>query len=52
MWKEFRDWLQEPYKDDMSAFNWFLFIGLLIILTLGWRFILAHLRGVTTAITE
>lgn len=52
MWSEFKDWLKEPYRGDMDAIHWFMFIGLLMIAILGWRFILAHLRGITAAITE
>jgi hypothetical protein len=50
MWAAFKDWLKEPYKGSMTALEWFLFIGLLLVAIVGWRFILAHLRGVTAEV--
>lgn len=46
MWDYFKEWLSEPYQDDADAMHWFLFIGLIIVSTLAWTFILKHLRGV------
>lgn len=48
-WEAFKDWLAEPYKDEMSALGWFYFIGLLIIISFAWRFILMHMRGISNA---
>lgn len=50
MWAYFKDWIREPYKGDMTALEWVLFIGLLIIAIIGWRFVLAHLRGVASEV--
>ena len=33
----FADWVRRPYAEDMSAFRWFLFIGLLILILVLWR---------------
>lgn len=32
----FADWLKQPYRDDMSAFGWFAFIGLTIVIATAW----------------
>lgn len=50
--QKFKDWASAPYRGDMSALDWFLFTGLIIIAIIGWRFILAHLRGVVAAVTD
>jgi len=47
-----KDFLGAPYRGNMTALQWFLFIGLLMIAIVGWRFILQHIRGLTSALTE
>lgn len=32
----FSDWLKQPYDDEMSAFGWFAFIGLVGIFAAIW----------------
>jgi len=34
---------QQPFSADMSAPDWFLFVGVLIIIMALWRIILRHL---------
>lgn len=46
MWDKFKAWAAEPFKADMSALQWFLFVGLLIVIVAGWRVILSHLKTV------
>lgn len=41
----FKQWLREPFRADMSALEWFFFIGLLIVLTALWGLILRHIKG-------
>lgn len=36
-------WWLHPFDSSMDATGWFAFIGLLIIVSLGWRLILAHI---------
>lgn len=45
MWANFTSWLSQPYKGagNMSALDWFYFLGLLIVLMVLWRIILRHL---------
>lgn len=44
MMENFKEWLSAPYKDEMDAWHWFLFIGLLIAISVAWRLILKHLQ--------
>lgn len=34
---------QQPFRADMSAVNWFLFIGLILIILAMWRIVLNHI---------
>jgi len=36
----FVEWIKRPYDDNMSSLDWFLFIGLVIVLIFAWRSIL------------
>lgn len=45
MWQTFKSWYSQPFRSDMSAAEWFMFIGLLVIITLLWGIILRHIRG-------
>jgi len=42
IWTGFKNWLAKPFSTDMDAFHWFLFFGLLIVISVGWTFILRH----------
>jgi len=33
-------WVKKPYDNDMSALDWFLFLGLVIVIIFAWRSIL------------
>lgn len=39
-----KTFLTQPYRAEMSALDWFLFIGLLLVIMIAWRFILSHLK--------
>lgn len=41
---KFREWLKRPYSDEMSAFGWFAFAGLLIIIGWLWSTILRKIE--------
>jgi hypothetical protein len=43
MFKNFTDWIKEPFRSDMDTLHWFLFLGLLIVLMGFWRIILRHI---------
>jgi hypothetical protein len=39
-WNTFRTWAKRPFSVDMTAGEWFLFIGLLIVIVVLWNIIL------------
>jgi hypothetical protein len=43
-WNDFRDWLRQPFSADMSAVQWFLFWGLLIVIAYLWAVVLGHIK--------
>lgn len=49
MIKEFKAWAKEPFSADMTAAEWFLFIGLLVIILGAWNLILWHLTSAVRA---
>ena len=36
-------WLAKPYDESGSALNWFLFIGLLVAISIFWNFVLLEI---------
>lgn len=46
MWERFTDYMSRPFKGaaEMSALDWFFFIGLLLVLMAAWRIIFNHLQ--------
>ena len=48
MWEKFSDYMSRPFKGaaEMDALDWFLFLGLLLIMLAGWRIIFTHLEDV------
>lgn len=46
MWEAFKDYMSRPFKGaaESSALDWFLFIGLLLVLLAGWRIIFTHIE--------
>lgn len=46
MWTSFKDWLNKPFDADMDALHWFLFFGLIIIISIAWGMILRELSEV------
>lgn len=45
MLDRFKAWAAQPFRSDMSALEWFLFFGLLVIISGVWAMILRHIRG-------
>ncbi len=45
MMERFKAWVRQPFSADMSALDWFLFMGLLILISALWQIIFAHIRG-------
>jgi hypothetical protein len=42
---DFSEWAKSPFKADMSAFHWALFIGLLLVIMAGWGFVFRHIQA-------
>jgi len=40
-----RDWWQHPFSADMDTTHWVAFVGLLLIIMVLWKFVLAHVLG-------
>lgn len=40
VWDKFKTWAQRPFSVDMTAGEWFLFIGLLVVIVVLWNIIL------------
>lgn len=45
----FKTWLRQPFSEDMDAFHWFLFFGLIIAISIAWGFALRTVATVTSA---
>jgi hypothetical protein len=45
-----KNWFGQPFSPEMSGTGWFLFFGLLIIISALWAIILRHIRIATTEI--
>jgi hypothetical protein len=39
-----KDWLKRPFREDGSAIDWFLFVGLMIAISFIWSRILARIN--------
>lgn len=39
-WDRFANWLEQPFSEDMDAMGWFLFAGLLLIISVAWATII------------
>lgn len=42
-WGHFKDFLDKPFSGDMDFIDWFMFIGLLLVIMIMWNIILKHL---------
>ena len=42
---DFKDWLKRPFATDMDAFHWFLFFGLIVVISILWSLVLRHTLG-------
>ena len=43
MVKEFKTWAAQPFSVDMTAGEWFLFIGLIVLILGAWNLLLYHI---------
>lgn len=47
IWDKFKVWAAKPFSVDMTATEWFLFIGLLIVIVALWNVILFRILELT-----
>lgn len=40
---DYKNWAAKPFSADMPVSQWFLFIGLLIVIVIFWNIMLRHL---------
>jgi hypothetical protein len=45
LWSDFKSWYSAPFQSDMSAGEWALFVGLLIVSLMAWGFVFRHIKG-------
>lgn len=41
-----KKWWEKPFDTDMSVSGWFLFFGLLIVISVLWALVLRELKAV------
>jgi hypothetical protein len=46
MVEKFKAWFAKPYDDNMSASGWFLFFGLLIVISVLWSLVIREIKEV------
>lgn len=44
MFDDLKAWAAKPFSADMDALHWFLFLGLLIAMSVLWGLILSSIR--------
>lgn len=45
MLDNFQAWIARPFSSDMDVWHWFLFFGLLIVISAVWHMILIHVAS-------
>jgi hypothetical protein len=45
-WTTFKAWYARPFDQGMTATQWFIFAGLLIVIMILWRLILSHIAEI------
>jgi hypothetical protein len=41
---DFAEWVKRPFREDMSVFGWFAFLGLMIAILAAYGWLLARLK--------
>jgi hypothetical protein len=42
-WKGIKNFLDRPFGADMDFIDWFMFIGLILVIMIIWHIILRHI---------
>jgi hypothetical protein len=48
----FKAWLAKPFSPDMSAQQWFLFFGLLLVISFMWHLVLRLMSSTVSAVAD
>lgn len=43
VWTNFKEFLDAPFKGEMDFIDWFMFVGLLLVIMIVWNIILRHI---------
>jgi hypothetical protein len=46
MLAKFKQWYAKPYDDNMSATSWFLFFGLVMVISTMWVLVIREIKSV------
>lgn len=41
---DFAEWIKRPFREDMSVFGWFAFLGLMLAILAAYGWLLARLK--------
>ena len=44
LFADIRNWIRKPFDASGSAFNWLLFVGIIVIAVWLWSTVLAHIK--------
>jgi hypothetical protein len=42
---DFKQWWAAPFRADMNAKDWALFMGFVIVVFAGWHMVFRHIKG-------
>lgn len=45
VFSDFATWAKQPYSPNMTAYNWFLLVGLVVVFMIIWGKILNDIKG-------
>lgn len=46
MLQRFKNWWAKPFNSDMDATGWFLFFGLLIVISVLWGLVIREIKEI------
>lgn len=42
--RQFKDWLEKPYSDDLTVFGWIMFLGLVTVVSFLWAGVIGQIK--------
>lgn len=43
IFQDVKSWAAQPFNTQMSVTGWFLFLGLIVVLSVAWQLIFRHI---------